>query len=194
MLLREHGKDEQAEAAIQGKLLELYLGNCQIADHGAEAVAEFLKRNETVIETTLCNCNISWRGAKAIADALELNETISYFHLAYNRIGDEVAEAFIEILRRNVCIQMLYLAGNDINPFLVTKIEYLTQERNQCLIPNAVRRICLFLISSRRTPNSAGDFAILPKEIVKMIAMEVWATNKDPVWLDALAESERMPK
>jgi hypothetical protein len=46
----------------------------------------------------------------------------------------------------------------------------------------------LYLIAARRvTPIAdAGILSIFPKEIVKMIAMAVYATRKDPAWIKAV--------
>ena len=73
-------------------------------------------------------------------------------------------------------------------------IEYLTQTRNKVLVPAAARRASLYLITARRAMPvaDAGDFAIFPKEIVRMIAMAVWATRKDPAWIEAVSIDEHM--
>ena len=73
-------------------------------------------------------------------------------------------------------------------------IEYLTKTRNRVLIPAAARRASLYLIAARRaTPIAdSGILAIFPKEIVKMIAMAVWATRKDPKWIEAVSSDEHM--
>ena len=57
------------------------------------------------------------------------------------------------------------------------------KERNTILIPAAVRSAALLLIATRRSIAGAGVFAILPREIVKMISLEVWATRKDRQWI-----------
>ena len=79
-------------------------------------------------------------------------------------------------------------------PELHATIRYLAETRNKTLIPAAARQASLFLVAARRKIADAGSLAIFPKEIVKMIAMEVWATRKDPIWIDALSESERTGK
>ena len=62
---------------------------------------------------------------------------------------------------------------------------------NQILIPAAVRRASLYLVAARRSVANAGAIGIFPKEIVKMIAIKVWETRKDPIWIEALLELER---
>jgi hypothetical protein len=87
-------------------------------------------------------------------------------------------------------MKVLDVIGNIIAPKARATIEYLAGTRNAILIPAAVRRASLSLIAARRNIAGAGILAIFPKEIVKMIAMEVYATRKDPIWIDALSESE----
>ena len=190
-LLREHEKDEQTKRLMRGELVELHLSNCQIGDDGAEIVADFLRSDETVKEVYLWSCHFGPRGAKAIADALKHNQTVEHLCLNYNGIGDEGAEALIKALKYNVCMKRLFVRANNIAPELEATIKYLTKTRNKILIPSAVRHASLFLIAARRNSIDAGNIAIFPKEIVKMIAMEVWATRKEPIWINALTESER---
>ena len=68
-------------------------------------------------------------------------------------------------------------------------IEYLAETRNNFLIPAAVRCASLYLIAARHTADS-GSLAIFPKEIVKMIAMEVYGTRKDLKWINAVSGPE----
>ena len=190
-LLREHGKGEQAERLMRGELTELNLDDCEIGDDGAEIVADFLKHDEIVIEVRLFGCNIGLREVKFIAEALKQNQSVKIIHFQYNRIDDEGAKALIEALNCNLSITSLVVYGNPIAPEFQEAIEYLSDTRNKTLIPAAVRRASLFIIIARRILANAGSFSIFPKEIVKMIAMKVWATRKDPIWIEALSESER---
>ena len=193
-LLRGRGKDEQAKLLMQGELTDLNLNHCDIGDDGAEIVAGFLKHNETVKKAYLFNCNIGPPGVKAIAESLKHNRTVELLNLYANPIGKEGAEALIEALNYNVCIKRLIVFWDSIAPRLQAAIKYLTKTRNKIRIPAAVRRALLFLIAARRNIADAGILAIFPKEIVRMIAMEVWATRKEPIWINALTESERTGK
>jgi hypothetical protein len=188
MLMKERGKEEDAEKLMCGELKSLYLWNCGIGDDEAVKVAAFIKVDESMEQVHL-NGNIESRGAKAIADALKHNKTLCYLNLVGNQIGDQGAEAFIDALSHNVCITKLFVfVGVNIGPDLLATIEYLTETRNDVLIPAAARRASLYLIATRRaTPiTDAGHFAIFPKEIVRLIAMAVWATRKDPKWIEAI--------
>ena len=190
-LLCENGKDWQAECLMQGELVELDFRSCQIGDNGAEIVADFLKHDKTVTKVWMYDCDIRPQGVKAIAESLKHNRTAELLNLFTNPIGDEGADALIDALSYNVLMKLLIVSRWSIAPKLCATIEYLTKTRNKILIPSAVRHASLFLIAARRNIADAGNLAIFPKEIVKMIAMEVWATRKEPIWIDVLTESER---
>jgi hypothetical protein len=190
-LLREHEMDEQAELLMRGELVELDVHWCDIGDDGAEIVADFLKHDETVKEVNLVWCEIGTRGVKVIAESLKHNHTVVEMYLSNNQIGDEGTEALIEALSYNACMISLYFPVNNIAPELQATIEYITETRNKILIPAAVRQASLYLIAARRNIADAGLLAIFPKEIVRMIAMKVWTTRNQPIWLNALTESER---
>jgi hypothetical protein len=164
-------------------------------DDGAVTVAAFLTVNDTVERVHLYRSNIGPRGAKAIADAVKRNKKLQYLNLINNQIGDQGADALIDALNHNVCLVGLYV-NNKLALELIATIEYLTKTRNAVLIPAAARRASLYLIAARRaTPIAdSGALAIFPKEIVKMIAMEVWVTRKDPAWIrsvSATGDTER---
>ena len=185
------GGEKDAGAARRGELTELNLSWHQISDHGAKITAEFLKRNVTVIDIWLTFCAIGPHHAKVIAQAFRHNKTVDYFNIEGNHVGDYGAEAIIDVLRHNVCLTYVNLYDTNISQELQATIEYLTEIRNKTLIPNAVRSASLCIIAAGRTIDDTGVLTIVPKEIVKMIAMEVWATRKDPIWINALTESER---
>jgi hypothetical protein len=187
-LLTKHGLEEDAEKLMRGELRELNLSGYEFGDDGAVKVAAFIKVNDTVEELYLGNNNIGPLGAKALADAVKHNKKVWYLSLRHNQIEQEGADFFINALSHNVCLTELYVGGNNIAHQSEATIEYLTETRNAILIPAAVRRASLYLIAARRaTPIAdAGALAVFPKEIVKMIAMAVWATRKDPKWIEAI--------
>jgi hypothetical protein len=193
-LMKEHGREKDAEKFMQGEFKELYLGYCGIGDDEAAKVAAFIKVNDTVEVVSLSGNKIGPRGVKAIAEALKRNKKVWYLNLGDNQIGQEGADALIDALSHNVCITKLHVDLNNIAPEPEAAIKYLTQTRNAVLVPAAARRASLYLIAARRaTPIAdAGDIAVFPKEIVKMIAMEVWATRKDPKWIEAVSSDEHM--
>ena len=175
---------------MRAELTDLHLIYwCDSGDDGAEIVADFLKLDETLKLVWFYNCCIGPRGAKAIAESLKHNRTVEEMSLFYNQIGDEGAEALIEALSYNVCMKWLD-TGHEAPKFQAT-LQHLTKIRNKILIPAAVRQASLSLIAARRNITNAGILATFPKEIVKMIAMEVWATRNQHIWINALTESER---
>lgn len=86
----------------------------------------------------------------------------------------------------------LWVSGSVASLESEATIEYLTQRRNGVLIPEAVRRTSLCLIAFRRRVANTGDLALLPKEIVRMIAMKVWATRQDAKWIEAVSNAAYM--
>lgn len=190
-LLRDHRKDNEADLVLRGVLTLLFVEDCEINDSGAKIFAQFLKRNATVRTVYLFGCNIGLEGVKAVAEALKLNQTVETLGFEFAGVEDQGAEVLINALNYNVCITTLIVDHNKIASQSMSVLKYLTTTRNETLIPSAVRRASICLISARRTIADAGILAIFPKEIVKMIAMEVWATRKDSEWIAGLLESER---
>ena len=194
-LLRECNMEKEVELVLRGQLSELNLELREGGgDEGAKIVAAFLKHDKTCKKVNLNGWNIEWRGGRAIADALKHNSTVRDLSISFNPIGEVGVEAFIASLDHNVCISNLWLPSSSTTAESAATIEYLIEIRNRILIPDVVRRASLCLIAFRRTIAGAGNLAVCPKEIVKMVAMQVWATRKDPQWLDVLSQAERTGK
>ena len=174
---------------MRGELTILNFNLRMIVDDGAEIVPAFLMHDKTVKSVLLYGYNVGPQGVKAIAESLKYNQTVEHLGLDYNQIGDEGAEALIEALNYNVCKEALITYS--VAPEIRAIIKHLTKIRNKILIPAAVRRASLCLIAARRNFTDAGNFALFPKEIVRMIAMEVYATRKEPIWISALGDFER---
>ena len=45
----------------------------------------------------------------------------------------------------------------------------------------AARRAALFIVASY----GEGDVAAFPRDLIRLIAKEVWKTREDPIWMDA---------
>ena len=194
-LLREYERHDQAAALMRDKLTELNINACSIGDSGAAIVADFLKHDETVIKAQLWGCNIGPPGAKAIAGALRQNKSVAQLGLPIKQIEGGGAEALIESLNYNVCVtETLIGRYHKHSAASQATIEYLTETRNKVLIPAAIRRASFHLIAALGSNTGAGTLAGFPKEIVRIIAVKVWATRKDPIWINALTESERTGK
>ena len=196
MLLRKHKKGTQASALIRGELSSLNLNALWLIADDAEVVANFLASNKTVTKVRLDYNHIETDGAKALAEALKCNNSVRWLALYSNEIGNEGAEALITVFATNVSLGFVKLGGNTIAEEKKEMIQYLSATRNEILIPNAVRSAvrsaALFLIGIRRASKfeEMGDFAVIDKNIVRMIAMEVWATRRDPIWIDALPDED----
>ena len=174
---------------MRGDLKILTLTYAKFCANEAEIVAAFLRVDDTLEWVNLSWSNIGPGETWAIADAMKHNKTVQCLDLAGNDIGDEGAQALLDALNYNVCLTWLNVEynNNTVAPESEAIIQYLTETRNTSFIPAAIRRASLYLIAIRRTanPHGMGTIGIFPKDIVKLIAMEVFATRKDPIWIEA---------
>jgi hypothetical protein len=163
-------------------LRALNLGYCGISDEGAIALASLLSHGSHLETLDLRENQIGEAGMKALANALKRNQSLQVF-LAQSNAGLEgagIEDAFIKALQNNVTLHTLEgIKSSTIKSLLL---------RNKMQIPEAVRRAALLLIGIRRSTDfeGMGDFAVFPKDIVRLIAQTVWATRKDPIWIQAL--------
>ena len=191
------GMQELGEAAVRGKIVELDLSGCPIGARGAEIIANFLHSNDTVVYVLLWRCQIGSPGVEAIAEALKENRTMEFLAIGVSDIGtgEKSAEIIVDALKHNASLTGLTIDidGSHVDAELLARIEYLTETRNEILIPAAVRRASLLLVGTRRSLplSGAGMFSMMPKEIVKMVAMKVWASRRDPIWIQTLSHSQQ---
>ncbi|EOD32724.1 hypothetical protein EMIHUDRAFT_42817, partial [Emiliania huxleyi CCMP1516] len=110
------GAAEIAEDAdgVNRVLTDLNLGNNEIRDEGAAAIAEALRGNRVLTDLNLGNNEIRDEGAAAIAEALRVNGVLTKLYLAFNSIGDDGAEALASALRVNGVLKNINLLRNDI--------------------------------------------------------------------------------
>ena len=96
-------------------------------------------------------------------------------------------EFFDAIAGGNVCIIQTGLDTQRLGYNDPNYLEGLLR-RNKERIPAAARRAALLLIGVCRSNDfeGMGAFAVCPKDVIKLIAMEVWATRTDPIWIQAL--------
>jgi hypothetical protein len=94
-------------------LTTLFLGNNNIGDEGARALAAALDNNATLTRLDLDGNNIGAEGARALAAALDKNATLTTLFLGNNNIGDEGARALAAALDTNHTLQVLDL-GHDL--------------------------------------------------------------------------------
>ena len=108
-------KEAAAVIAKQFGASEINLVNKGLTAHDATVVAEILKSNTSVTVVVLVgNKEIGDEGAKALAEALKVNATVEVLHLNGCGIGDDGAAAIAEALRSNTSLTMLNLGGNGI--------------------------------------------------------------------------------
>ena len=160
-----------------------------IGDEGAAAFAEALKCNNTLIELGLGKNAIGIVGMKALALSLNQNRSLKDLILYQNNIVSNMdmsiaEDVFLNVLvKSNVSLVCLEGEFSDQSSAIKRRLD-----RNNDRIPAVAAQAACFLIGIRRGTNYAGmgDFCVFPKEIVKMIALQVWATRSDPVWLELL--------
>ena len=180
-----------------GNLKELPLRRASppITDPEVELVCHFMVGNKTVTEVHMAVNLIGTRGARAWAYVLKNNQTLRLLDLRDNEINNDGARALIASLDCNVSLTSLLLSGNvpvnRVRPQSLATIKYLTQVRNAKLIPDAARSAALYLVGicGSTDTEGMGALAVFPKEIVLMIAVEVWASRLDPKWIDAVNQA-----
>ncbi len=103
------------ELTTNTSLISLDLeGNREVRCQGAEAIADVLKRNRSIIYLNLGECEISDRGMLALAKALEVNRSLIFLNLSFNAIWDEGAKAIAGVLSVNHTLTYLCLLANSI--------------------------------------------------------------------------------
>ena len=164
----------------------LRLRSCRIGNVGAIAIAEALKHSLVLFYLGLDRNEIDSSGILAIAEALKQNRSLEVLKISLGIHVHHFENAFVDALEHNVSLVSLRTAAEwkseRINRLLLRNREY---------IPAVVRAAALLLIGIRRSPNfdaMGAFFGICCKDVVRVIAMEVWATRKDPIWIQALSE------
>ena len=162
-------------ALLSGEPIQsLNLSWCDLNDD-ADVVADFVCTRRDLVQVDLNGNKIGLRSAIAIAKAVRCS--VRRLSLLNNCVGNEGAAALMEALDSNPSMDSLSLGcrlDNCIFSEACARIEAL-ENCNRTLIPGAVRDICLSMMGIRNGSNHGGmgSLAIFPKEIVKIIAMEV---------------------
>jgi Ran GTPase-activating protein (RanGAP) involved in mRNA processing and transport len=114
--LRSNGITAAAALSIQGVvarsqfLLSLGLGNNELGNNGAAAIARGLQGLNCVVQKLdLSENKIEKAGGRAIASILHLNKSLNDLNLSFNPIGDEGAGFIASALRRNLTLCRLVL-------------------------------------------------------------------------------------
>jgi len=101
-VFRHHGGTRRtAQLFTKEKTLpqSIDISEINLDDVGQEALAEALKKNQTIVELILKPREISREGTKAIAKALKLNKTLTRLKVNGDRIHDEGRSALAELLK-----------------------------------------------------------------------------------------------
>ena len=96
-------------------LTELTVYKESIGDAGANALAEALKVNKTLMALGVSCNSIGQAGAIALADALKVNNTLTTLNASGNSIGAAGAIAIAKALKVNKTLTELYVGGNSIS-------------------------------------------------------------------------------
>ena len=166
-------------------LRKLYLGRCHISTDGVNALSSLLAHGSPLELLSLLDDRIQEAGLMALAKALAHNQKLQRLDLFGNPGGKkkQVEDAFIDTLQSNVTLVAIkgLIKSSEIENLLL---------RNKEQIPAVVRCAALLLIGIRQLTNfeGMGDFGVFPKDIVRLIAQRVYATRRDPVWIQALKD------
>ena len=165
-----------------GSLRGLYVSDCDISDDGAIALASLLEHGSHLQTLDLRVNGIGEAGLMALANALKRNEHLQRFAFRTDPGlgGDGIENAFIDVFQSNVTLLKLQgIKSSEIKALL---------RRNKKKIPAAVRRAALLLIGTCRSNSfeGMGNFAVFPKDIVRLIAQTMWETRRDPIWIQAI--------
>ena len=181
-LLDDAGLSAFASGLDSSSIERLLFGSSSIGNQGLFALAEFVRLSTKLKYLHLMAHNqVAKEGTIAIAEGLKENVLLETMILEFAS-EQGVEAAFIDALEHNVTLTQLTLrrcSDATIGNLLL---------RNKNLIPAAVRRAALMLIGICGSNNyeGMGKFATFPKDVLRLLAQAVWATRRDPVWIQAL--------
>ncbi|NXG67575.1 DRC5 protein, partial [Hemiprocne comata] len=95
-------------------LVELNLSHSLIRDEGAQAIGKLINRSRLEI-LDLCNNQIGHLGAQALAQALAKNSTLISLNLRLNRVEDKGGEAIGHALLTNTTLKSIHLGSNNLS-------------------------------------------------------------------------------
>ena len=92
----------------------------------------------------------------------------------------------LEALQVNPFVCMCNCEGPGISNETSGAIDFLTGVRNYSIIPFLAEKAACYIIMVSQLSNreEMGDLAVLPMEILSMIAKEVFASRKDRAWIE----------
>ena len=147
----------------------------------SEDIASILITNTCLTDLNLAN-NVIFYDCDVLAHALEKNSTLKTLDLSAN--WGDVEDYCILVgalgagLKNNVSITSL---GKELDDDLsLSPLLY----RNQCIRSSICRCIWLLIGIRQFHPDDPSAFSCLPRDIVMLIARQVWATRGQLVWLN----------
>jgi hypothetical protein len=112
--------------------------NPSLADDGAEATAQMLRKNTTLEVLGLGGCGVGDRGARALGEALKENHTLRRIFINSNQIGDDGANALAEALRWNESLEGLSLGNCRLTNTGASSVLAALRESNSTLTSGSV--------------------------------------------------------
>lgn len=158
-----------------------------IGDVGVARLAKTLELG-TLKLLDLSRCQFGCSGAARLAEALCVNSSLIQLHIWHNNITRNGVRELVDALKVNGCLLEF---GFDFHDFGYGEQVKALLERNHNLVSTA-RSAALFLIGIRCGTNlqGMGDLGRLSKDVVILIAKQVWATRGQREWIQAALETK----
>lgn len=188
-------------SALHDEICVLRAAGNLIGPKGFLAVADFLKRNDTLRLLDLSSNAAGAKGIISVADALKYNSCLAHIDLTCNEMGQEGKKALGEALVHNVglvtmrCIYNNCLMEEDIErdkEFLenlkcntnIVDVSGLSARALPICERNSKRRKNLQMSISTLMALRRWRFCLnyVPKEMIQMIGMHLWKTRGDVMW------------
>jgi Ran GTPase-activating protein (RanGAP) involved in mRNA processing and transport len=188
-----------------GPLNALNLGDNDMYDLGACAIAFGLKANRSLTELHLHGNGIGPAGAEALGEALKANDVLSRLHLEFNNFGDDGASYLAVALRVNNALTVLSLAENRVATLgtrsFVETLQFsnltlcllrgvddvavgLLLERNRRVVRCRKLRCqqITVLVIGVRWFNRAACMGSNGKDVISLISRLIWHSRMSTVW------------
>ena len=167
---------------INTTLREVDLGYNEVGDDGAKHISDALKMNIRLTSLNLRQNNICCDGATYLAESLKANTILKNLVLLNNRIDNVGAKQLAKALEMNVVLTSFAIQNNPGYKCISYCAFIFDRNVDICKI---IRSCIYYIIGIRKKGylDDMGFFGKLPKEIVFVIAKEVWASRGSCGWL-----------
>lgn len=156
--------------------------NWQSQESVVNSLCDALKVNCTLKSLDLDFSNIHDMQITNLCESLKINKSLEEISLNNNKITS--VKPIIEMLKYNIVLKEISLINNSVDNFKEQVFIKLSRNKK---IQKIIIKVIIFLIGVRqyatKDPYGIGYFIWFPKEIVKMIAKEIWKTRGDTEWL-----------